>query len=119
MLEGSSWLVVKKPLLSPELGEWVLAATSSIGDVAAGGTQDSGLKNLERVKMPDLDALAAMHCLLAWCDLRLALLLGGHWTTALQVLQVVVKGSGAEGASARDVGDLAWAALASGFHPLL
>jgi len=63
--------------------------------------------------MPDLDALAAMHCLLAWCDLRLALLLGGHWTTALQMLQVVVKGSGAEGASARVVGDLAWAALAS------
>ena len=49
--------------------------------------------------MPDLDALAAMHCLLAWCDFRLALLLGGHWTTALQMLQVVVKGSGAEGAS--------------------
>ena len=38
----------------------------------------SGLKNLDRGKKPDLDALAAMYSLLAWCDLRLALLLGGH-----------------------------------------
>ena len=53
------------------------------------------------------------HALLAGLVRLKAVLLGGHWTTALQMLQVVVKGSGAEGASARVVGDLAWAALAS------
>ena len=47
-------------------------------DWGFGWKPGSGLKNLERGEKPDLDALAAMYSFLAWCDLRLALLLGGH-----------------------------------------